>query len=42
MKQIFDCNYTLPIDMAPHGIPFVAKSIRKVYLQSEFGLIQQD
>ena len=38
-KQNLDCNFTLSNDLAPNGIPFVAKSIRKVKLQSKFGLI---
>ena len=36
------CNFTLPIDLTPKGIPFAAKSFRKVLLKSKFGLIQQD
>ena len=27
------CNYTLPIDLAPNGIPFGDKSIGKVYIK---------
>ena len=33
------CNYTLPIDLTPHGNPFGAKSMGKVQLQSKFELI---
>ena len=29
-QNLFDCNYTSPIDLAPNATPFVAKSIRKV------------
>ena len=39
---ILDCNYTFPIDLIPNGISFVAKSIRKVYLQSKFVSNLQD
>ena len=35
-------NYSVPIDLAPNGIPFAAKLIRKVFLQSKFGLIMSD
>ena len=33
-----DCNYAAPIDVAPNGVQFAAKSIEKVKLQSLFGL----
>ena len=29
-KPNLDCNYTIPIDLAPNGVPFGAKSIEKV------------
>ena len=38
----FYCNYAFPIDLVPNGIPFVAKSVRKLKLLSKFGLDQQD
>ena len=41
-KSNFDCNHTFPTDLAPDGVPFGAKSIEKVLLQSKFGLIQPD
>ena len=37
-----DWNYVFPIDLVPIFFLFGAKSIRKVLLQSKFGLIQQD
>ena len=41
-KLNLDCNYTFHIDLAPNRIPFNAKSIGKVYLQSNLQLIQHD
>ena len=36
-KPNLDCNYTFPIDFTITEIPFGAKSIGKVQLQSKFG-----
>ena len=40
IKPNFDCNNTFPIDLLPNEIPFGAKSIEKVLLESKFDLIR--
>ena len=37
-----DCDYSIPIDLAPVGTAFAVKSIGKLCLQYKFGLIEQD
>ena len=34
-----DCIYHAPIDLNPNGRPLGSKSIEKLYIQSDFGLI---
>ena len=41
-KPNLDSNCTLLIDLSPNGIPYDAKSIGNVQLQSKFGLYQRD
>jgi len=39
LNKIFNCKWNSQIDSASNRIPFDAKSIGKVYLQSKFGSI---
>ena len=41
-KPNLDCDYTFPIGVASNWVPFSAKSIGKMQLQSKFGLNQQN
>ena len=42
LHRNYTWNCTFPIDLAPNRIPFGAKSIGNVLLQSKFGLDEQD